>query len=137
MTEVIVYTVGLNDNPETLIARARFVMGHHQETVLALDEMYHNVFNRLDVHGDRSPYPFHEVVQDLVELGFDMRDWTGANVRSILPFNPKDKQTVTLRFASRVTFAYATVKVPAPSAQAFVTDMEQSGLWLLAEVAGK
>lgn len=132
---MIVHTVGLHANPETLIGRVR----HEAQTAYGweglhiLDQMHADVFGRTDRDGNRKPYPFHEVVTDLVALGFDMRDWTGRNIKSVLPFDPTDRALVKLVFASRTSAATATatVKVAGPAVEAFVADMEQSGLWLL------
>lgn len=141
---MIVYSTGLDNNPETLVSRAKhaFIEGNglpsgydmeseQWSTYVMLEFMYHAVFHRTDVHGDRSPYPFGEVVQDLVKLGFDVRDWT-SNVKSILPtlLRNADKP-MKLAFRSLISPAKATVKV-ANHAEAvkFTRDMEQSGLWL-------
>lgn len=130
---MIVYSTGLDANPETLIARAKhsLMFGGYTAEESELDRMYDDVFARLGDDGERSPYPFHEVITDLVGLGFDVRDWPGANVKSILPFDPDTRATVKLVFQSRLSPGKATVKVAGSTVRAFVTDMEQSGLWLL------
>lgn len=150
---MIVYSTGLDANPETLIGRAKHALmvgAYNADEILndpigdvrsnwessplavALDDMYDNVFGRHDEEGNRVPYPFHEVVTDLVALGFDVRDWTGAEVKSIIPA-PKGKiKAMRLTFQSRTSPAKATIQVASHEAAVkYTEDMESSGLWLL------
>ena len=131
---MIVYSTGLDDNPETLIARAQhtvleFVPDGYELSVL--DGMYEDVFNRHDNDGNRIPYSFEEAVTNLVGLGFDVRDWTGGTVESILPFNPDKAPLVEVVFQSRLAPATSTVRIPGSQVREFVADMERSGLWFM------
>lgn len=135
---MIVYSTGLDANPETLIGRARHIACRDEdietEVIVKLDGMYDNVFGRHDEEGNRLPYPFHEVVKDLVDLGLDIRDWTGSEVKSIIPMPGRGYEChrYQLTFQSRTSPTKATVKVANHmEAVKFTQDMEASGLWLL------
>lgn len=126
---MIVSSVGLENNPETLVARCRRAAAQRMlfKMVDHLDDMYDDVFNR-QVDGKRVPYTFEQVVADLGALGVQVQDWN-AQVVSIVGI--PNARTVKVRFRSLVQWeAYVTVILKADAVKAFIRDMESSGLWM-------
>lgn len=130
-SQMIVYSTGLDENPETLVARARHtaVSTGNIQIIPQLDDMYDAIFARHNTEGQRLPYPFSEVVTDLVKLGVDVRDWTGATVQSIVPTT--NRLLVDATFRSRITNGCKVViQLPSAELAEWVVDLEASGLWL-------
>ena len=125
-----VSTVGLDDNPETLIARAKHVAGSAGNNKLAwlLDDMYDDQMSNVT-----ETRTIGQTISELVKLGFQVGDWTGATVDAIWPLTEQaDGTKIKVTLVSRVTKGCKVeAKLSPNTAQGWVADMEASGLWIM------
>lgn len=124
-----VSTIGLEANPETLIARAQHVAIINNDPQLAqhLEDVYEDQLSHTTEN-----LTIEQIIDLLVVLGFQVSDWTGRPLLSVWPLAGDPDNQVIVTLLSRITYRSSVqAKLSMSTAAGWVADMERSGLWMM------